>query len=127
MKNQYSSADEAIFDVSDDNSIALGGFGLVGIPENLISALKRSGKSNLTIYSSNAGTDYAGLGLLLQNKQVKKLFGTYIGENNMLLEQYLNGDIEIECVPQGTLAEKLRAGGAGIPAFYCKAGLGTPI
>lgn len=99
MKFKYQSASEAIFDVNNGSTIGLGGFGLVGIPENLIKALSESGKSDFTIYSSNAGTDYAGLGILLKGKQVKKLFGTYIGENKVLYEQYQAGELEIECVP----------------------------
>jgi len=105
----------------------VGGFGLVGIPENLILALAESGVKDLTVISNNCGVDDWGLGLLLKNKQIKKMIGPYVGENKEFERQVLSGEIEVELVPQGTLAERIRAGGAGIPAFYTPAGVGTPI
>ncbi len=107
--------------------IAAGGFGLCGIPEELIDALKLSGVKNLTIASNNAGVDDFGIGLLLQTKQVKKMISSYVGENSEFMRQYLSGELELEFTPQGTLAERMRAGGAGIPGFYTKTGLGTVI
>ncbi|WP_404799736.1 CoA transferase subunit A [Arthrobacter gallicola] len=108
-------------------TIAVGGFGLSGIPANLIQALRDSGVTGLTIVSNNMGVDGKGLGLLLENKQVSKVLGSYVGENKLFAEQYLSGDLEVEFVPQGTLAERLRAGGSGIPAFYTPTGVGTPV
>lgn len=105
----------------------VGGFGLCGIPENLILALVETGVKDLTIISNNCGVDDWGLGLLLKNKQIKKMISSYVGENKEFERQVLSGEIEVELVPQGTLAEKIRAGGAGIPAFYTPAGVGTPI
>ena len=107
--------------------IAAGGFGLCGIPEELIDALKLSGVKNLTIASNNAGVDDFGIGLLLQTKQVKKMISSYVGENSEFMRQYLSGELELEFTPQDTLAERMRAGGAGIPGFYTKTGLGTVI
>jgi 3-oxoacid CoA-transferase subunit A len=107
--------------------IAAGGFGLCGIPEELINALKLSGVKNLTIASNNAGVDDFGIGILLQTKQVKKMISSYVGENSEFMRQYLSGELELEFTPQGTLAERMRAGGAGIPGFYTKTGLGTVI
>ena len=107
--------------------IAAGGFGLCGIPEELIDAIKLSGVKNLTIASNNAGVDDFGIGLLLQTKQVKKMISSYVGENSEFMRQYLSGELELEFTPQGTLAERMRAGGAGIPGFYTKTGLGTVI
>ena len=113
--------------IFDGMKIAAGGFGLCGIPEELIDALKLSGVKNLTIASNNAGVDDFGIGLLLQTKQVKKMISSYVGENSEFMRQYLSGELELEFTPQGTLAERMRAGGAGIPGFYTKTGLGTVI
>jgi len=111
----------------DGMTIMSGGFGLCGIPENAIKVIAESKVKNLTIISNNCGIDDFGLGLLLKNGQIKKMISSYVGENKMLADQYLNGQVEIEWVPQGTLAEKIRAGGAGIPAFYTQTGLGTQV
>jgi 3-oxoacid CoA-transferase subunit A len=113
--------------VKDGQTIAVGGFGLCGIPEALIMALRDSGVTGLTAISNNAGIDDAGLGLLLQTRQIKKMIASYVGENKEFARQYLAGELEIEFTPQGTLAEKLRAGGAGIPAFFTKTGVGTIV
>ncbi|MFF8818692.1 MULTISPECIES: CoA transferase subunit A [Leucobacter] len=124
----WSTAAEAIADVARDGmTIAVGGFGLSGIPHNLIVALRDTGVKDLTIVSNNMGVDGKGLGLLLENRQVSKVLGSYVGENKLFAEQYLSGALEVEFVPQGTLAERLRAGGSGIPAFYTPTGVGTPI
>ena len=124
----WSSAAEALADtVRDGMTVAVGGFGLSGIPVNLITALRDSGARELTIVSNNMGIDGTGLGLLLENKQVRKVLASYVGENKLFAEQYLSGELEVEFVPQGTLAERLRAGGAGIPAFFTPTGVGTPI
>src|SRR6188768_830991 len=124
----YPSAAEALAGVvSDGMTIAVGGFGLSGIPSNLIRALRDTGVRDLTIVSNNMGVDGKGLGLLLENRQVKKVIASYVGENKLFAEQYLSGELEVEFSPQGTLAERLRAGGAGIPAFYTPTGVGTPI
>ena len=127
MKQVYTSFDKAIEDVKDGATLMVGGFGLCGIPENLILALVDKGVKDLTVISNNCGVDDWGLGLLLRNKQIKKMIGSYVGENKEFERQVLSGEIEVEFVPQGTLAEKIRAGGAGIPAFYTPAGVGTPI
>lgn len=128
MNKVYQSATEALADiVKDGQTIAVGGFGLCGIPEQLIDALRASGVSNLTCISNNAGVDDFGLGLLLQTRQVKKMIASYVGENKEFERQFLSGELEVELTPQGTLAEKLRAGGAGIPAFYTKTGVGTQV
>ncbi|GLQ07953.1 CoA transferase subunit A [Sneathiella chinensis] len=111
----------------DGMTIAAGGFGLCGIPENLIAAIRDSGVKDLTIYSNNAGVDDFGLGLLLETRQVKKMVSSYVGENAEFMRQYLSGELELEFNPQGTLAERMRAGGAGIPGFYTKTGVGTLI
>ena len=113
--------------VKDGMTIAVGGFGLSGIPTNLIQALRDSGASDLTIVSNNMGVDGKGLGLVLENKQVSRVLASYVGENKLFAEQFLDGSLEVEFVPQGTLAERLRAGGAGIPAFYTPTGVGTPV
>lgn len=113
--------------VADNQTIAVGGFGLCGIPEMLIEALKNTGAKSLTCISNNAGVDDFGLGKLLQTKQIKKMISSYVGENKEFERQYLNGELEVELTPQGTLAEKLRAGGAGIPAFYTQTGVGTLV
>jgi 3-oxoacid CoA-transferase subunit A len=107
--------------------LAVGGFGLSGIPRDLIEAVRDSGARNLTVVSNNMGVDGKGLGLLLENQQVSKVLASYVGENKLFAEQYLAGTLDVEFVPQGTLAERLRAGGAGIPAFYTPTGVGTPI
>lgn len=128
MKKVYATAPEALEGLLFDGmTIAAGGFGLCGIPENLIAAIKASGVKNLTIASNNAGVDDFGLGLLLQDRQVSKMISSYVGENDLFMQQYLSGELEIEFNPQGTLAERLRAGGAGIPGFYTKTGVGTQI
>ncbi|MEP3248154.1 MAG: CoA transferase subunit A [Sneathiella sp.] len=111
----------------DGMTIAAGGFGLCGIPENLIAAIRDSGVKDLTIFSNNAGVDDFGLGVLLQTKQVKKMVSSYVGENAEFMRQYLSGELELEFNPQGTLAERMRAGGAGIPGFYTKTGVGTQV
>lgn len=121
------SAEEAIAGVANGMTIILGGFGLCGIPENSIMALKKSGVNNLTCVSNNAGVDDFGLGLLLQTKQIKKMISSYVGENELFEKQFLSGELEVELTPQGTLAEKMRAGGAGIPAFFTPTGVGTLV
>jgi 3-oxoacid CoA-transferase subunit A len=124
----YPSAAEALKGVvADGQLIAVGGFGLCGIPEALIDALRDSGVKNLTAISNNAGVDDFGLGKLLQTRQIKKMIASYVGENKEFERQYLAGELELEFTPQGTLAEKLRAGGAGIPAFFTKTGVGTLV
>ena len=122
-----SAADALAGVVADGMTIAVGGFGLSGNPTNLIRALRDTGAKNLTIVSNNMGVDGKGLGLLLENRQVTKVLASYVGENKLFAEQYLSGELDVEFVPQGTLAERLRAGGAGIPAFYTPTGVGTPI
>ncbi len=124
----YDSAPAALADVvKDGQTLAVGGFGLCGIPEALIVALRDSGVKDLTCISNNAGVDDFGLGLLLQTRQIKKMIASYVGENKEFERQYLSGELEVELTPQGTLAEKLRAGGAGIPAFFTATGVGTQI
>lgn len=127
MKTILTSFDEAVRDIEDGATIMVGGFGLVGIPENLILALAEKGTTRLTVISNNCGIDDWGLGLLLRNKQIKKMISSYVGENKEFERQVLSGELEVELLPQGTLAEKIRAGGAGIPAFYTPAGVGTPL
>lgn len=122
-----SSIAAAIDDIHDGATIMVGGFGLVGIPEKLINGLREKGVRDLTIISNNCGVDDFGLGILLQNRQIRKMVSSYVGENKEFERQYLSGELEVELVPQGTLAERIRAGGAGIPAFYTPAGVGTPI
>ncbi len=121
------SADEAVRDVTDGATLVVGGFGLCGIPENLINALVAKKVTGLTCVSNNAGVDDWGLGLLLQTKQIRKMVSSYVGENAEFERQYLSGELEVEFVPQGTLAERMRAGGAGIPAFFTPAGFGTIV
>ena len=121
------SAAEAIRDIPDQATLVVGGFGLCGIPENLINALVDSKVTGLTCVSNNAGVDDWGLGLLLQTRQIRKMVSSYVGENAEFERQYLAGELEVEFVPQGTLAERMRAGGAGIPAFYTPAGFGTVV
>ncbi len=118
---------EALAGIPDGATLMVGGFGLVGIPENLIIGLRDLGTKDLTVISNNCGVDDWGLGLLLQNRQIRKMVASYVGENKEFERQYLSGELEVELVPQGTLAERCRAGGAGIPAFYTPAGVGTPI
>ncbi|MFA5489908.1 MAG: CoA transferase subunit A [Candidimonas sp.] len=128
MEKVYASAQEALKGlVADKQTIAVGGFGLCGIPEALIAALRDSGVRNLTCISNNAGVDGFGLGQLLETRQIKKMIASYVGENKEFARQYLAGELELEFTPQGTLAEKLRAGGAGIPAFFTKTGVGTIV
>lgn len=123
----YQSADEAVKDIPNDSKLLVGGFGLCGIPENLIAALLKSKPTGLTVVSNNAGVDNFGLGLLLKQKQVKRMISSYVGENAEFERQYLTGELEVELTPQGTLAERIRAGGAGIPAFFTPTGYGTLI
>ncbi|HJV46588.1 MAG TPA: CoA transferase subunit A [Bacillota bacterium] len=118
---------EAIQDIQDGATIIVGGFGLCGIPEQAIFALRDKGTKDLTIVSNNCGVDDWGLGLLLANRQIKKMISSYVGENKIFERQFLSGELEVELVPQGTLAERIRAGGAGIPGFYTATGVGTPI
>jgi 3-oxoacid CoA-transferase subunit A len=128
MNKVYADATSALAGLLKDGmTIMAGGFGLCGIPEVLISAIRDSGVKNLTVVSNNCGTDGKGLGLLLDTRQIKKMISSYVGENKTFMNQYLAGELEIEFNPQGTLAERIRAGGAGIPAFFTKTGLGTLI
>ena len=124
----YKTAADALDGVLFDGmTIAAGGFGLCGIPELSIAAIRDAGTKDLTVYSNNAGVDDFGLGLLLQTKQIKKMCSSYVGENDLFMQQYLSGELELEFNPQGTLAERMRAGGSGIPGFYTKTGYGTQI
>jgi len=128
MNKIYPNAQQALDGLVEDGmTLAVGGFGLCGIPEALIEALRDSAKKDLTVISNNAGVDGFGLGLLLETRQVRKMISSYVGENKEFERQYLAGELELEFTPQGTLAEKLRAGGSGIPAFYTKTGYGTLI
>jgi 3-oxoacid CoA-transferase subunit A len=127
MDKRIASADAAIETLHDGATILMGGFGLCGIPENLIAAVRRKGTKDLTIVSNNAGVDDFGIGILLQNRQVKKMVSTYVGENKLFEQLVLSGELQVELNPQGTLAERLRAGGAGIPAFYTPTGYGTMV
>ena len=127
MDKRIASADAAIANLKDGATILMGGFGLCGIPENLIDAVRRKGTKNLTVVSNNAGTDGFGIGRLLQNRQVKKMISSYVGENKLFEQLVLSGELQVELNPQGTLAERLRAGGAGIPAFYTPTGYGTMV
>jgi len=120
-------ADDAVRDIPDNATLMLGGFGLCGIPENCIAALLKKGVKGLTCISNNAGVDDFGIGLLLKTKQVKKMISSYVGENAEFERQLLSGELEVELIPQGTLAERVRAGGAGIPAFFTPAGVGTEV
>jgi 3-oxoacid CoA-transferase subunit A len=117
----------AVADIEDGATVVVGGFGLCGIPERAIAALREKGSRELVIVSNNCGVDNFGLGLLLANNQVAKMVSSYVGENKVFEQQYLSGELEVELVPQGTLAERMRAAGAGIPAFYAAAGVGTPV
>jgi 3-oxoacid CoA-transferase subunit A len=124
----YPSAEAALAGVMHDGmTIMAGGFGLCGIPEKLIHAIRESGVTGLTVVSNNAGIDGAGLGLLLENRQIRKMVSSYVGENKLFAELYLKGELELEFNPQGTLAERIRAGGAGVPAFFTKTGVGTLV
>ena len=127
MKKVVASAEEAIEDVLDGATIMVGGFGLCGIPENLIRALAHRGVKDLTTISNNAGVDGLGVGLLLANGQIRRHIGTYVGENKLLERMVLNGTVQLDLVPQGTFAERIRAGGAGIPAFFTPTGVGTVV
>jgi 3-oxoacid CoA-transferase subunit A len=122
-----SSYEEALAGLEDNMTVISGGFGLCGIPENLIAEIKRKGTTNLTFVSNNCGVDDFGLGILLPNRQIKKIIASYVGENAEFERQMMAGELEVELTPQGTLAEKMRAGGAGIPAFFTATGYGTPV
>jgi 3-oxoacid CoA-transferase subunit A len=124
----YADADAALAGVLRDGMLIMaGGFGLCGIPEALIETIRKSGIGHLTVVSNNAGVDGAGLGVLLETKQIKKMIASYVGENKLFAQQFLDGELELEFNPQGTLAERIRAGGAGVPAFFTKTGVGTTI
>src|ERR1035441_9627247 len=127
MHKVVASADEAIQDVFEGATIMVGGFGLCGMPENLIRALARKGTKNLTTISNNVGIDGVGMGLLLANGQIRRHIGTYVGENKLLEQMVLAGTLQLELVPQGTFSERIRAGGAGIPAFFTPTGVGTVV
>lgn len=127
MNKVFPNADAAVADVSDGASIMVGGFGLCGIPENLIEAIRRKGVKNLTVMSNNAGVNTFGLGRLLETRQIKRVIGTYVGENKLLEELALKGEIDLQLMPQGTFAERMRAGGAGIAGFYTPTGVGTVV
>src|SRR5579862_3712131 len=127
MNKVVANADEAVKDIPDNAVLMLGGFGLCGIPENCIAALIRKGVKGLTCISNNAGVDDFGIGLMLKTRQVKKMVSSYVGENAEFERQLLSGELEVELVPQGTLAERIRAGGAGIPLFFTPAGVGTEV
>jgi 3-oxoacid CoA-transferase subunit A len=127
MGKVLSALDSVIEQIKDGATIVVGGFGLSGMPEKLIMALRDKDVKDLTIVSNNCGVDDWGLGLLLENKQIKKMIASYVGENKLFEKQFLSGELEVELVPQGTLAERLRAGGAGIPAFYTSTGVGTKV
>jgi 3-oxoacid CoA-transferase subunit A len=122
-----SSLSESIAEIPDGATLAVGGFGLCGIPEMAIAALREAGVRDLTVISNNCGVDDFGLGILLANRQLRKMVSSYVGENKIFEQQFLSGELEVELVPQGTLAERLRAAGAGIPAFYTATGVGTPV
>jgi 3-oxoacid CoA-transferase subunit A len=127
MDKRVANAETAIARLADGATILMGGFGLCGIPENLIAAVRRAGTKNLTVVSNNPGSNDFGIGLLLESKQIHKMIASYVGENNLFAQQVLQRTIEVELNPQGTLAERIRAGGAGIPAFYTPTGYGTMI
>ena len=127
MNKVVANAEEAIRNISDGATIMMGGFGLCGIPENLIAAVRRKGSKNLTVISNNAGVDDFGIGLLLQTRQVKKMVSTYVGENKLFEQQVLSGELEVELVPQGTFAERMRAAGGGLGGFFTPTGYGTLI
>lgn len=127
MSKVFQTFEDAVSDLRDGSTIIVGGFGLSGIPEKAIDAILKKGTKNLTVVSNNCGVDDWGLGLLLANKQISKMIASYVGENKIFEQQFLSGELEVELSPQGTLAERIRAGGAGIPAFYTATGVGTPI
>jgi 3-oxoacid CoA-transferase subunit A len=127
MNKVVKDADEAIKDIQDGATIMVGGFGVSGIPENLIAALRKKGVKDLTVISNNAGINDFGLGFLLQTRQIRKMIATYVGENQLFEKQYLDGELEVELVPQGTFSERIRAGGAGIAAFFTPTGAGTLV
>src|ERR1700719_4316823 len=127
MNKLVASASDAVLDIPDGATILVGGFGLCGIPENCIRALRERGTKNLVVVSNNCGVDDFGLGILLKNRQIVKMVSSYVGENKEFERQYLSGELEVELCPQGTLAERLRAGGAGIPAFFTPTGAGTAV
>lgn len=127
MNKVVEHVNDAVADIHDGAVLIVGGFGLSGVPNMLIEAIQQKGVTNLHVVSNNCGTDDSGLGLLLKNKQIQKVQASYVGENKRFEQQFLNGEIDVELVPQGTLAERIRAGGAGIPAFYTATGVGTPI
>lgn len=127
MDKVMDSVEQVLQPLQDGATLLVGGFGLCGIPETLIAMVKEKGTKNLTVVSNNCGVDSFGLGLLLENYQISKMISSYVGENKLFEQQFLNGSLEVELTPQGTLAERLRAGGAGIPAFYTATGVGTPI
>jgi 3-oxoacid CoA-transferase subunit A len=127
MDKRIASPDAAIANLRDGMTVLMGGFGLCGIPENLIAAVRRKGTKDLTVVSNNAGVEDSGIGLLLQNRQVKKMISSYVGENKLFERLVLSGELQVELNPQGTLAERLRAGGGGIPAFYTPTGYGTMV
>ncbi|MED4127794.1 CoA transferase subunit A [Shouchella miscanthi] len=127
MDKVIGSLDEVMSQIKDEQTLVVGGFGLCGIPEHLIAAVKAKGVKGLTVVSNNCGVDEFGLGILLEDKQIKKMVSSYVGENKQFEQQFLSQELEVELVPQGTLAERLRAGGAGIPAFYTATGVDTPV
>ena len=127
MGKVVDSCAEAVADIADGATVVVGGFGLCGIPENLIAALRELGARELTVVSNNCGVDDFGLGLLLANSQISRMVASYVGENSIFERQFLSGELDVELVPQGTLAERMRAAGAGIPAFYTPTGVGTPV
>ncbi|GAF20964.1 LOW QUALITY PROTEIN: succinyl-CoA:3-ketoacid-coenzyme A transferase subunit A [Bacillus sp. JCM 19047] len=127
MDKVIGSLDEVMSQIKDEQTLVVGGFGLCGIPEHLIAAVKAKGVKGLTVVSNNCGVDEFGLGILLEDKQIKKMVLSYVGENKQFEQQFLSQELEVELVPQGTLAERLRAGGAGIPAFYTATGVDTPV
>ncbi|MBB4864780.1 3-oxoacid CoA-transferase subunit A [Pseudomonas nitritireducens] len=127
LDKRVGSYEEALAGLTDDMTVLAGGFGLCGIPENLIAQIRKLGVKGLTVVSNNCGIDGFGLGVLLEDRQIRKMIASYVGENSLFEQQLLSGELEVELTPQGTLAEKLRAGGAGIPAFFTATGYGTPV
>ncbi len=127
MNKVFPDADAAVADLADGLTVMSGGFGLCGNPENLIAAIHRKGLKGLTVISNNCGTDFKGLGILLQARQIRKMFSSYVGENKNFEQQFLSGELEVELVPQGTFAERIRAGGAGVRAFFTPTGVGTVV
>jgi len=127
LDKRVGSYEEALAGLTDDMTVLAGGFGLCGIPENLIAQIRKLGVKGLTVVSNNCGVDGFGLGVLLEDRQIRKMIASYVGENALFEKQLLSGELEVELTPQGTLAEKLRAGGAGIPAFFTATGYGTPV